>query len=99
VRDAQFNAFSPIRIFSDRERRKPVDLFVAGYRNAGAPTGFGVVFSDVDQLGSASIKLLGVNGNSLGVPRATCPDFRSSPSVPDAACGGHRLSLTRTAWP
>jgi len=38
------------------------------------PLGFGVVFSDVDELGSASIKLLGVNGNSLGVYQApACP--------------------------
>jgi len=69
--DAQFNAFSPIRTFSaigSAETR--VDLFVAGTETPARSTGFGVVFSDVDQLGSASIKLLGVNGNSLGVYQA-----------------------------
>ena len=35
--------------------------------NPGSPI---VVFSDVDQLGSASIKLIGANGESLGVYQA-----------------------------
>ena len=73
--DAQFNSFSPIRTFSaigSAETR--VDLFVAGTETPAHSTGFGVVFSDVDELGSASIKLLGVNGNSLGVYQAPpCP--------------------------
>ena len=74
--DAQFNSFSPIRTFSaigSPESR--VDFFVAGTQTPAVSTGFGVVFSDVDQLGSASIKLLGVNGNSLGVYQAPpCPE-------------------------
>ncbi len=69
--DGQFDSFSPVRTFSaigsDTTR---VDLFVAGTGTPARSTGFGVVFSDVDQLGSASIKLLGVNGNSLGVYHA-----------------------------
>ena len=73
--DAQFNSFSPIRTFSaiaSAETR--VDLFVAGTATPARSTGFGVVFSDVDEHGSASIKLLGVNGNSLGVYHAPpCP--------------------------
>ena len=73
--DAQFNAFSPIRTFSaigSAESR--VDFFVAGTQTPARSTGFGVVFSDVDQMGSASIKLLGANGNSLGVYLApACP--------------------------
>jgi hypothetical protein len=73
--DAQFNSFSPIRTFSaiaSAETR--VDLFVAGTETPARSTGFGVVFSDVDKHGSASIKLLGVNGNSLGVYQAPpCP--------------------------
>ena len=72
---AQFNSFSPIRTFSaiaSAETR--VDLFVAGTETPAHSTGFGVVFSDVDELGSASIKLFGVNGNSLGVYHAPpCP--------------------------
>lgn len=74
--DAQFNSFSPIRTFSaigSPESR--VDFFVAGTQTPAVSTGFGVVFSDVDELGSASIKLLGVNGNSLGVYQAPpCPE-------------------------
>jgi hypothetical protein len=74
--EAQFNAFSPIRTFSaigSEENR--VDFFVAGTETPARSTGFGVVFSDVDQLGSASIKLLGANGNSLGVYLApACPE-------------------------
>lgn len=73
--DGQFNSFSPIRTFSaiaSAETR--VDLFVAGTQTPARSTGFGVVFSDVDDHGSASIKLLGVNGNSLGVYHAPpCP--------------------------
>jgi hypothetical protein len=71
----QFNFFSPTRTFSaigSAESR--VDFFVAGTQTPARSTGFGVVFSDVDQLGSASIKLLGANGNSLGVYLApACP--------------------------
>jgi hypothetical protein len=72
---SQFNSFSPIRTFSaiaSAETR--VDLFVAGTQTPARSTGFGVVFSDVDDHGSASVKLLGVNGNSLGVYHAPpCP--------------------------
>ena len=73
--DAQFNAFSPIRTFSAiGSADSRVDLFVAGTQTPARSTGFGVVFSDVDEPGSASIKLLGVNGNSLGVYQAPpCP--------------------------
>jgi hypothetical protein len=73
--DAQFNAFSPIRTFSAiGSPNSRVDLFVAGTQTPARSTGFGVVFSDVDEPGSASIKLLGVNGNSLGVYQAPpCP--------------------------
>jgi hypothetical protein len=69
--DAQFNSFSPFRTFSaigSPESR--VDFFVAGTATPARSTGFGVVFSDVDEMGSASISLLGVNGNSLGVYQA-----------------------------
>ena len=69
--DAQFNDFSPVRTFSAiGSTRIRVDLFVAGTSTPARSTGFGVVFSDVDEMGSASIKLLGVNGNSLGVYHA-----------------------------
>ena len=72
---AQFNSFSPVRTFNAiGSAGSRVDLFVAGTATPARSTGFGVVFSDVDQLGSASIKPLGMNGNSLGVYHAPpCP--------------------------
>jgi len=49
----------------------PGDFFNQNF----SPRARGVVFSDVDQLGSASIKLIGANGNSLGVYLApACPE-------------------------
>jgi len=67
----EFNAFSPVRTFSAIESNTSrVDFFVAGSTTPARSTGFGVVFSDVDQLGSASIKLIGANGESLGVYQA-----------------------------
>jgi hypothetical protein len=69
--DVEFNAFSPVRTFSAiGSASTRVDLFVAGTGTPARSTGFGVVFSDVDQMGSASIKLLGAHGNSLGVYQA-----------------------------
>jgi hypothetical protein len=68
---AQFNSFSPVRTFSAiGSATSRVDLFVAGTGTPARSTGFGVVFSDVDEMGSASIKLLGANHNSLGVYHA-----------------------------
>jgi hypothetical protein len=69
--DGQFNSFSPVRTFSGiGSNTTRVDFFVAGTSTPARSTGFGVVFSDVDEMGSASIKLLGVNGNSLGAYHA-----------------------------
>ena len=69
--DAQFNSFSPVRTFSAiGSPTSRVDMFVAGTATPARSTGFGVVFSDVDEMGSAFIKLIGDNGNSLGVYHA-----------------------------
>jgi hypothetical protein len=63
----EFNAFSPIRTFSAVEsNRTDVHFFVAGTSTSALSSGFGVVFSDVDKKGSASIKLIGANGHDLG---------------------------------
>jgi hypothetical protein len=43
-----------------------VAFFVPGSNDAALSTGFGVVFSDVDREGSASIRLLDSGGRSLG---------------------------------
>jgi hypothetical protein len=43
-----------------------VRFTVAGSSTSAAVTGFGIVFSDVDRQGSASIKLFDAAGRSLG---------------------------------
>lgn len=63
----EFNAFSPIKTFAAVEsNRSNVDFFVAGTNTPALSSGFGVVFSDVDEPGSASIKLIGADGRSFG---------------------------------
>jgi len=63
----QFVFFSPIRTFAAvGSSASSVDFFVPGSDTAAASTGFGVVFSDVDRLGSATIRLFDANGKSLG---------------------------------
>lgn len=72
---ADFDDFSPLKTFSAiGSNRVVVEFFVPGTSVLAVSTGFGVVFSDVDNNGSAAIKLIGVNGNSLGVYHAPpCP--------------------------
>jgi hypothetical protein len=63
----EFNAFSPIKTFTAVEsNRMDVEFFVAGGNTSALSSGFGVVFSDVDKNGSATIKLIGANGHDLG---------------------------------
>jgi len=63
----EFNAFSPIRTFAALEsNRSGVEFFVAGTTTSAVSSGFGVVFSDVDEAGSAAIKLIGDDGRSFG---------------------------------
>ena len=65
--DGPFNFFSPIRTFMPVDsRRMTVHFFVPGSSDAATSTGFGVVFSDVDREGSASIRLFDSRGRSLG---------------------------------
>jgi len=65
--DGPFNFFSPIRTFMPvGSNRMTVDFFVPGSTEPAASTGFGVVFSDVDREGSASIRLFDAKGRSLG---------------------------------
>jgi hypothetical protein len=66
-KDGPFVFFSPIRTFAPvGSSRMTVDFFVPGSHDAATSTGFGVVFSDVDRLGSASIRLFDSEGRSLG---------------------------------
>ena len=71
----EFNAFSPIKTFAAvGSNRSEVQFFVAGTTTPALSSGFGVVFSDVDKNGSASIKLIGADGRSLGKFHApACP--------------------------
>ena len=65
--DGPFEFFSPIRTFAPvGSNRMTVDFFVPGSPDAATSTGFGVVFSDVDRRGSASIQLFDARGRSLG---------------------------------
>lgn len=71
----EFNAFSPVRTFmAVGSNEVVVDFFVAGTTTPALSAGFGVIFSDVDNNGSAAIKLIAANGSSLGKYHAPrCP--------------------------
>ena len=63
----QFEPFSKPKTFAPVGSPDMDVLFtVAGTATPAAVTGFGVVFSDVDRQGSASIKLFDAKGRSLG---------------------------------
>ncbi len=64
---AQFNAFSNPKTFMPvGSPEMDIRFTVAGATTAAAVTGFGIVFSDVDRQGSASIKLFDAAARSLG---------------------------------
>ncbi|HET8625244.1 MAG TPA: hypothetical protein VFM14_16915 [Gemmatimonadales bacterium] len=64
---AQFESFSKPKTFMPVGSSEMEVLFtVAGFDTPAAVTGFGIVFSDVDRQGAASIKLFDAAGRSLG---------------------------------
>jgi hypothetical protein len=64
---SQFAPFSGARTFMPiGSAEMEVRFTVAGSSTSAAVTGFGIVFSDVDRQGSASIKLFDAAGRSLG---------------------------------
>jgi hypothetical protein len=64
---AQFDAFTQKKTFAvSGGTAMDVTFEVAGEATVAAVKGFGVVFSDVDVAGSASIELYGEDGDSLG---------------------------------
>ena len=63
----EFVFFSPIRTFAPvGSNRMTQTFFVPGSNVPASSTGFGVVFSDVDRKGSASIRLFDAQGRNLG---------------------------------
>ena len=65
---SEFVFFSPIRTFAPvGSNRMTTTFFVPGSNVPANSTGFGVVFSDVDRLGSATIRLFDAEGRSLGL--------------------------------
>jgi hypothetical protein len=64
---AQFNSFSPAKTFAPiGNENSEVTFVVPGSSTAAGVAGFGAVFSDVDRVGAASIKLFTADGQSLG---------------------------------
>jgi hypothetical protein len=64
---AQFNSFSAPKTFAPiGNENSEVTFVVPGSDIRAGVTGFGVVFSDVDRVGAASIKLFTADGKSLG---------------------------------
>ena len=62
-----FNAFSPLKTFMPLGSAEVTTEFrVPGFETPASTRGFGVVFSDVERQGAASIKLFDVQGRSLG---------------------------------
>ena len=63
----QFNPFSGLKTFAPiGTPNSEVTFVIPGSSTAAAVRGFGVVFSDVDRVGSASIKLFTADDQSLG---------------------------------
>lgn len=68
---AEFNAFSPTKIFSPVGSNVMDVLFqVAGHPTPAQVTGFGVVFSDVDIDGATTIEYFDANGRRLAIAAA-----------------------------
>ena len=63
----EFNAFSPLKTFMPIGSAELTTTFrIPGLETVAATRGFGVVFSDVERMGAASIKLFDAAGRSLG---------------------------------
>jgi hypothetical protein len=63
----EFNAFSPLKTFMPLGSAELTVTFrVPGLETPAATRGFGLVFSDVERVGAASIQLFDAEGRSLG---------------------------------
>lgn len=66
-----YTTFSAERLFTARSANvTEVNFFIPGTSIAATVSGFGVVFTDVDQVGPTYIKAYGVNGKLLGFQNA-----------------------------
>ena len=89
----QFAAFSPERLFTAvGSAHTDVDFFVPGTATPAATRGFGVVFTDVDVLGSARIELFS-GAKSLGVYKA--PAFAGDAGMSFIGVSFPRAEITR----
>jgi len=63
----EFEFFSPVRTFiAVGDELTGVDFFVPGSSTAATTTGFGVVFSDLDRVGSGKLRFFDAVGHDLG---------------------------------
>lgn len=68
---AEFNAFSPTKIFSPvGSNVMDVDFQIAGQPTPATVTGFGVVLSDVDVADGSTLEFFDANGRGLGTVSA-----------------------------
>ena len=68
---AQFAFFSAKKTFMPvGSNQMDVDFRLAGTTSSGLVNGFGVVFSDVDRLGSTTVEFFDANGERIAVLRA-----------------------------
>lgn len=63
----EFKFFSPVRTFiAVGDERTGVDFFVPGSNTPATTAGFGVVFSDLDRVGSGKVRFFDAAGHDLG---------------------------------
>lgn len=71
----RFQAFSAERLFTARSNSlTEVNFFIPGTSIPATVSGFGVIFTDVDQAGPTYIKFYGVNGQTLTFQSAPVAD-------------------------
>ncbi len=95
----EFNAFSlPVAFMPIGSAALTVSFRIPGAQTPAATRGFGVVFSDVERQGAASIKLFDAEGRSLGqyhAPVRSDPASRDDQSLAESL---HRRRLVLTSF-
>ena len=94
--EAEFNAFSPSKIFSPvGSNVMDVDFQVAGQPTPAEVTGFGVVFSDVDVADASTLEFFDAGGRSLGIVSAPVRSDAAGFSFVGAAFGDAVVARVR----